>query len=134
MGREIVRGRPGPARQGRGGFSKDSRDIQLAPDEEAKDWQEVRAGLDLDEDKVAQARAYHDALTRAYQLSEVRRDLGLTQVEVAKRMGVSQARVSAIERGRVSSAEVDTLRAYVAALGGEVEVIARFGDKSLRVA
>jgi hypothetical protein len=28
---------------------------------------------------------------------------------------------------------VSTLRRYVAALGGEIEVVARFGDKSLRV-
>lgn len=97
-------------------------------------WQEVRAQLNLDEGLVADARAYHEMRIRAYQLAEVRRASGLTQAEVAKAMGVSQSRVSAIERGRVTRAEVDTLRSYVAALGGEIEVIARFGDQTLRVA
>jgi predicted XRE-type DNA-binding protein len=99
-----------------------------------QDWQDVRAKLVPDEDKVAAARAFHDALIRAYRLAEVRREVGLTQADVAKAMGVSQSRVSAIERGKVTSAEVDTLRAYVAALGGEVEVVARFGERTLRVA
>ncbi len=97
-------------------------------------WQEVRKRLEPDDDAVAEARAYHDALIRAYRLAEVRRELRLTQAEVARAMGVSQSRVSAIERGEVSRSEIDTLRAYVAALGGQVEVIARFGDRSLRVA
>jgi predicted XRE-type DNA-binding protein len=97
-------------------------------------WQEVRKRLEPDEGMVAEARTYHDALIRAYRLAEVRRELRLTQAEVARAMGVSQSRVSAIERGEVSRSEIDTLRAYVAALGGQVEVIARFGDRSLRVA
>jgi DNA-binding XRE family transcriptional regulator len=97
-------------------------------------WQEVRKRLEPDEDAVAEARAYHDALIRAHRLAEVRKEFGLTQAELAREMGVSQSRVSAIERGEVSRSEIETLRAYVAALGGEIEVVARFGDRSLRVA
>jgi len=98
------------------------------------DWREVRAKLDPDESEVAAARAFHDALIRAYRLAEMRREIGLTQTDVAKSMGVSQSRVSAIERGKVASSEVDTLRAYVAALGGKIEIVARFGDLAVRVA
>ena len=45
-------------------------------------------------------------------------------------MGVSQARISKIERGDISRNEVDTLRAYVTALGGRLEIVADFaGDR-----
>ncbi len=57
---------------------------------------------------------------------------GLTQAEVAEAMGVSQQRVSAIENGSV--AELSTLADYIRALGGELKVIADFGDTWQRVA
>jgi transcriptional regulator with XRE-family HTH domain len=57
---------------------------------------------------------------------------GLTQAEVAEAMGVSQQRVSAIESGGV--AELATLADYIRALGGELKVIADFGDSWRRVA
>jgi vacuolar-type H+-ATPase catalytic subunit A/Vma1 len=41
-------------------------------------------------------------------------------------MGMSQQRVSAIESGAVSS--LATLAEYIRALGGELKVIADFGD------
>jgi vacuolar-type H+-ATPase catalytic subunit A/Vma1 len=47
-------------------------------------------------------------------------------------MGVSQQRVSAIESGGV--AELATLADYIRALGGELKVIADFGDSWRRVA
>ena len=56
----------------------------------------------------------------------------LTQAEVAEAMGVSQQRVSAIESGGV--AELATLADYIRALGGELKVIADFGDSWRRVA
>lgn len=47
---------------------------------------------------------------------------------VATAMGVSQARVSKIENGQLERSEVDTLAAYVKALGGKRRIIADFGD------
>jgi predicted XRE-type DNA-binding protein len=46
-------------------------------------------------------------------------------------MGISQARVSAIERGQIDRTELSTLAAYVAALGGKLEIVADFGDEKL---
>jgi DNA-binding XRE family transcriptional regulator len=69
---------------------------------------------------------------RAEYLTEMRKRVGLTQAEVAEAMGVSQQRVSAIENGSV--AELSTLAAYIRALGGELKVIADFGDTWQRVA
>ena len=57
--------------------------------------------------------------------------LGVTQVELAGRMGVSQGRVSAIEHAKPGATELGTLAAYVEALGGRLEIIADFGDQRL---
>ena len=47
-------------------------------------------------------------------------------------VGVTQARVSQIEHGKIT--EVDAIRGYVEALGGTVDVIARVGDWTIKVA
>lgn len=69
---------------------------------------------------------------RGWRLAEIRKRKGLTQDQVATRMGVSVARVSQIEGGDVSTQEV--LNRYVAALGGTLKLIADFGDEQLKVA
>lgn len=91
-------------------------------------WEELRSDLITPEDEplVAAYREELIARQRAYQLSEARRKLGLRQEDVAKAMGVSQARVSQIENGVIS--EVATLAAYVRALGGQLKIVADFGE------
>jgi DNA-binding XRE family transcriptional regulator len=71
------------------------------------------------------------AVQRAYRLAEMRRRLGITQADVATRMGITQSRVSAIERAKSGATELRTLAAYVEALGGRLEIIADFGDQRL---
>lgn len=70
------------------------------------------------------------AEVRARRLAEVRKRQHATQVEVANAMGVSQARVSRIEKGQLERSEVETLSAYVKALGGKLKIVADFGDES----
>lgn len=81
---------------------------------------------------VEDARERRALHVRAEYLAEMRRHAGLTQGEVAEAMGVTQQRVSAIESGSV--AELATLADYIRALGGELKVIADFGDSWRRVA
>jgi len=69
---------------------------------------------------------------RGWRLADMRKRRGMTQAQVATRMGVSVARVSQIERGDVSTQEV--LNRYVAALGGTLKLIADFGDEQLKIA
>jgi len=64
--------------------------------------------------------------------ADMRKRRGLTQEQVADRMGVSTARVSQIEAGDVSTQDV--LARYIAALGGTLKLIADFGDEQLKVA
>jgi DNA-binding XRE family transcriptional regulator len=103
-------------------------------------WSEVRArGREADrrsaEDQAAgkqTARERREAYVRGHQLAEMRTAAGVTQAELADVLGVSQARISKIEHGEVSGIEV--IRSYVAALGGSIDVVARLGDRSWKVA
>jgi len=86
-------------------------------------------------DRVAareRSRAELRAEQRGYQLAQLRRNSGLTQSRVAAAMGISQARVSQIEHGKIT--ELDAVRAYIEALGGTVDVLARVGDWTVKVA
>jgi HTH-type transcriptional regulator/antitoxin HipB len=56
------------------------------------------------------------------QLVEARRAAGLTQAELAKRLGVSQAQVARIEKRGYDAYTLNTLRRYVQALGKSLEV------------
>jgi DNA-binding XRE family transcriptional regulator len=68
---------------------------------------------------------------RAYRLADVRHKHGLTQVDVAERLHVSQTAVSKIERGELSRSELSTVRRYVEAIGGKLEIVADFGEERL---
>ena len=85
-----------------------------------------------DREAVEEAHQRRVLKVRSEYLAEMRRQAGLTQAEVAEAMGVTQQRVSAIEAGAV--AELATLADYIKALGGELKVIADFGDTWRRVA
>ena len=85
-----------------------------------------------DRPAVEETRQKRALQVRAEYLTEMRKKAGMTQAEVAEAMGVSQQRVSAIESGSV--AELATLADYIYALGGELKVIADFGDSWRRVA
>lgn len=104
----------------------------------ARDWREIRA------EAVAQGRvdpvradaarkAMHDAV-QAQRLADIRKAHGhARQADVAALMGVSQARVSKLESGDLSRTEVGTLQAYVAALGGQLRIVAEFGEKTVEL-
>lgn len=67
----------------------------------------------------------------AVTMRELRRMAGKSQVEVAQAMGVAQAEVSRLEAR--ADTKLSTLEKYVRALGGEVEIVARFGGRLVRV-
>lgn len=63
------------------------------------------------------------------QLVEARMDAGLTQAQMAKRLGVSQAQVARVEKRGYESYTLNTLRKYVQAIGDglavEVKIVKR---------
>jgi DNA-binding transcriptional regulator YiaG len=61
-------------------------------------------------------------------LRELRKALAMTQTEVAESLGKGQDEVSRIEqRGDLL---LSTLQAYVRSLGGELELVCRFKDRT----
>lgn len=61
-------------------------------------------------------------------LRELRRARALTQLNLARRLGIKQDGISRIERR--SDLLLSTLRQYVAAMGGELQLVARFPDRA----
>jgi DNA-binding XRE family transcriptional regulator len=105
----------------------------------AVSWPDVKAktrAADLTWDsleRVQRRAAVREEIVAAVsgaQLADLRRQAGLTQAQLAAATGLTQARISQIEHGK----DVDTLRAYVTDLGGQVEIIARLGTTTLNIA
>ena len=72
-------------------------------------------------------RAVEDELRLAAGLIALREQAGLTQRELADRIGVSQPRVAAIERS--PNVTIDVLDQYVTAVGARLEVSVVKGTK-----
>jgi DNA-binding XRE family transcriptional regulator len=103
-------------------------------------WQDIKAEAHRRHPELADpgnqvaARTELDAYVTGYHLKELRKSLGKTQREIAEALGISQSRVSQIENGNVEAMELETLRAYAAALGGRVDVTISVGAHSVKVA
>lgn len=104
----------------------------------ARSWREIRAEAvasgRLDPQRAENARKEAEEIVRAHRLAEVRKQLGMPrQSDIAERMGVSQARVSKLERGDLSHTELGTLQSYIAALGGQLSVTVKIGQDSIEL-
>jgi transcriptional regulator with XRE-family HTH domain len=72
------------------------------------------------------------AVLAGLRLHEIRKDAGLSQAELAERLGITQSRVSALERAE--DVKVSTLQGYVAALGGELHITAEIDGERIELA
>lgn len=103
-----------------------------------KTWRSVRQQAvvkgQIDEERVTQLKAEAVAELRAYRLTELRQAVGFNQETLAQKLGISQSRVSRIERGDLDHTEIATLRAFTQALGGELEITVKLGDERLTLA
>jgi DNA-binding XRE family transcriptional regulator len=113
--------------EGRAGMSTNWRDVKAKARAADPEWDSAQRV-----ERRAQMRREMLAAVSGAQLAEIRKQLGLTQTQLAEAAGLSQARISQIESGTVTSLE--TLRAYVAGLGGHLDVVARIGNIQLNVA
>src|SRR3954470_22884533 len=82
---------------------------------EAQEWVNTRSG----------------ELLQAMALADLRRAQASTQQQLAQTLGVNQAWISRVERQ--TDMYLSTLRSYVEALGGELEVSARFDETLIRL-
>jgi len=65
-------------------------------------------------------------------LNELRQARALSQVKLAETLHVNQAAVSKIERR--TDMYISTLRAYIRAMGGDLEIVAKFPDGEVKIA
>ena len=96
-----------------------------------KKWDEMarrRVGSDKLSKLRTQARA---ELAMEMNLSELRKVLGKTQLDIAGAAEMSQAKVSEFERR--DDHMLSVLRRFIEALGGKLEVNAVFDDKRIRL-
>ncbi len=70
-------------------------------------------------------------LRREIRLAELRNALDISQEELAELLNKKQAAISRLERR--SDMHISTLRAFVKALGGKLEIIASFPDASYHI-
>jgi predicted transcriptional regulator len=94
-------------------------------------WADVRAKRPVNDQVVAKHVARMKAEERAYRLREIREEQGVTQKELAERMALTQPTISALESGDLDRSGLATLKSYVEALGGTIEVTATFGNRRL---
>jgi transcriptional regulator with XRE-family HTH domain len=95
----------------------------------AKPFEELRRKMPRI--RQSKARARTDTMVAELALAELRRNFGVTQEQLARLLDIRQAAISKIERR--DDVLLSTLTAYVRALGGELKIMARFGDHELRL-
>lgn len=67
------------------------------------------------------------------QLREIRKQAGLTQVQVANKLGVTPIRISQIENGDLDKVNVSTLRNYLSQLGAELTLVAKLDGREFQL-
>lgn len=75
-------------------------------------------------EQMDEVRQETQAIIDAYSLKEARKASNMTQAQVAETIGVSQNRVSRMENGDMDAMGIDSLRRYIAALGGNLTLVA----------
>jgi transcriptional regulator with XRE-family HTH domain len=79
----------------------------------------------------ARVKSRSDELLRTMALADVRRAQARTQQQLAGTLNVNQAWISRVERQ--TDMYLSTLRGYIEALGGELELVARFTNCAVRL-
>jgi hypothetical protein len=87
-------------------------------------WTEIRRSLAPE--REAAVRAEVQAEIERMKLSELRRARNLSQTTIAKILDMSQGDVSKLERR--TDMYVSTLRSFIEAVGGKLQIVAQFPD------
>ena len=95
----------------------------------AKKWHDLYDKIPAD--RRARIEAQVSKELAEMPLQELRRARELSQTRIAEMMEIAQSEVSKIERR--TDLYLSTLRSYIEAMGGELEIIARFPDGAVRV-
>src|SRR5215468_7547197 len=96
----------------------------------SRSWKSVKT-LRLAPAAVARVTARVDEEIRALTLKELRHALALTQAELAHAADMTQSELSRLESR--ADHRVSSLRRYVEALGGEIEITAVIGNRRVKL-
>jgi len=95
----------------------------------AKKFAELRAKMSPESRARAEAKA--EALLAEMPLNELRQARGLSQKMLAEVLHVQQPSIAKIEKR--TDMYISTLRSHIEAMGGELEVVARFPDGAVKI-
>ncbi|MBN3759993.1 XRE family transcriptional regulator [Burkholderia sp. Ac-20365] len=95
----------------------------------ARKYEELRATMSPE--SRARSKALADKLRAEMPLHDLRRARGLSQEALAKRLNVKQPSIAKLEQR--TDMYISTLRDHIRALGGELEVIARFPEGEVKI-
>ena len=80
---------------------------------------------------IARSKARVQVMIAAMPLQELRRARELSQAQLARALETTQPEVSKIESR--ADMYVSTLRSYIEAMGGKLEIVASFPDGDVRI-
>ena len=95
----------------------------------AKNFSELRAKMSLE--SQAKAEAMTEAMLEEIPLQELRKARGLSQKMLADVLHVQQPAIAKIESR--TDMYISTLRSHIEAMGGVLEVVARFPDGAIKI-
>ena len=95
----------------------------------AKKFSDLRAKMNPEAQKRATAMA--QSMLAEMPLNELRQARGLSQKMLAEVLHVQQPSIAKIEKR--TDMYLSTLRSHIEAMGGELEIVARFPDGSVRI-
>lgn len=95
----------------------------------AKSFQLLKNKLSNESQERVEKRVHN--LLKEVPLAELRQARQMTQEQIAETLKIKQASVSKME----SQADmyISTMRKYIEAMGGELEIVAKFPDGSVKV-
>lgn len=95
----------------------------------AKKFSELRAQMSPESQARAQAKA--QAMLAEMPLNELRQARGLSQKMLAEVLQVQQPSIAKMEKR--TDMYISTLRSHIEAMGGKLEIVARFPDGAVKI-
>ncbi len=95
----------------------------------ARKFSDLRARMSPESQERARSKAR--TLLKSVPLQELRQAQGLSQKDLATALHVQQPTIARIEKR--TDMYISTLRSHIEAMGGELEVIARFPEVTVRI-
>jgi DNA-binding XRE family transcriptional regulator len=95
----------------------------------ARKFSDLRAQMTPESQACAAAQAR--AMLEEMPLNELRQARGLSQKMLAEVLHVQQPSIAKLEKG--TDLYISTLRSYIEAMGGQLEVVARFPDGAVKI-